>query len=41
MIYSEECDTRAEAMKREKWLKSKNGIVEKLKIIREIDQLPV
>jgi len=35
IIYSEECNTRAEAMRREKWLKSKNGIVEKLKIIKE------
>ncbi len=37
IIYSEECSTRAKAMKREKWLKSKNGIVEKLKIIKEME----
>jgi len=36
IIYSEECNTLAEATKREKWLKSKNGITEKLKIIREM-----
>jgi putative endonuclease len=40
IIYSEECNTRVEAIRREKWLKSKNGIVEKLKIIGKIKQLP-
>jgi putative endonuclease len=33
IIYSEECDTRSEAVKREKRLKSKNGMAEKSKII--------
>jgi putative endonuclease len=37
IIYSEECDTRSEAAKREKRLKSKNGIAEKSKIIRKTE----
>jgi putative endonuclease len=36
IIYFEECNTRAGAIRREKWFKSKNGIVEKLKIIGKI-----
>jgi putative endonuclease len=33
MIYYEECDNRAEVVRRERKLKSRNGIAEKLKII--------
>ncbi|HEX9917041.1 MAG TPA: GIY-YIG nuclease family protein [candidate division Zixibacteria bacterium] len=37
IIYCEEFNARAEAMKKERGLKSKDGIVEKLKIIKGIE----
>jgi putative endonuclease len=37
IIYSEEYNTLSEARRKEKWLKSKNSIAEKLKLIREIE----